>query len=63
MNKYHLKVLGEETYNVNVFAEGFSYSEAGCYCFYERNDQGRLPIAYYPIAKTIIESIEYNIEI
>ncbi len=64
MNQYNLKVLTENgTYDVSILAHGFSYSEAGCYYFYERDSESRkTEVAYYPIQKTIIESIDYDVE-
>ena len=64
MNQYNLKVLtGNGTYDVSILAHGFSYSEAGCYSFYERDSESRkTEVAYYPIQKTIIESIDYDVK-
>jgi hypothetical protein len=64
MNRYNLKVLtGNGTYDVSILAHGFIYAEAGCYYFYERDAENRkTEVAYYPIQKTIIESIDYDAE-
>ncbi len=48
-------------YEISILANGHSYSEAGCYYFYTLDeDRRRTDLAYYPIEKTIIESIEYD---
>jgi hypothetical protein len=65
MNCYHIEIIhsrGSTTYleDRKVIAKSLSYSEAGCYTFY--NEEGK-PTAYYPIINTIITSIEYNIDL
>ena len=67
MKRYKLKVLTGVGmyghYEISVLAHGFSYSEAGCYYFYELDsERRRTDVAYYPIQKTIIESIDYDVE-
>jgi hypothetical protein len=65
MKRYKLKVLTGVGmyghYEISILANGHSYSEAGCYYFYTLDeDRRRTDLAYYPIEKTIIESIEYD---
>ena len=50
-------------YEISILANGHSYSEAGCYYFYLLDEENRRQdIAYYPIERTVIESIEYDVK-
>lgn len=65
MKRYKLKVLTGVgmygLYEISILANGHSYSEAGCYYFYLLDEENRRQdIAYYPIERTVIESIEYD---
>lgn len=63
MKKYHITVLGyynnsDSTHQTSVICDGLRYSEAGCYEFLVKKDDGHEVVAYYPIRQTIITSIE-----
>lgn len=63
MKRYHLTVLGyynnsDTTHQVTIDCDAVRYSSAGCYEFCEKIDDTMIPIAYYPIWKTIISSVE-----
>ena len=64
MNRYHILVITGQSYiNRKVEADGIAWSESGLYEFWKRNEQGKtVGIAYYPVSKTIIDNIEFNIE-
>jgi hypothetical protein len=64
MNTYHILVIAGTSYmNRKVEANGVGWSDAGLYEFWIMNADGtRYNVAYYPVNKTIIESIEYNIK-
>jgi len=64
MNRYHILVITGESYmNRKVEADGISWSDSGLYEFWKRNEQGKaIGIAYYPVSRTIIDNIEFNIE-
>lgn len=63
MKRYHITVLGyynnsDTTHQVIIDCDGVRYSSAGCYEFCKKIDGTMVPIAYYPIWKTIISSVE-----
>jgi hypothetical protein len=63
MNSYYLEVLNSgETIKAKVDADILGWSEAGLYEFvkYDANRQ-RQVVAYYPVSKTIISKIEYDV--
>ena len=64
MNRYHIEVISSSVRSTRtVEADGISWSDSGLYEFWKRNEQGKaIGIAYYPVSKTIIDSIEFNIE-
>lgn len=64
MNNYYLRVIaGTSTiFDITVTANGFTWSESGVYEFWQVDENGkRFGVAYYPVDKTIIESIDYNL--
>lgn len=64
MNRYHILIItGVQSYNSHkVEANGISWSDSGLYEFWKFDKDGRrIGVAYYPVSKTIIESIDYNI--
>lgn len=63
MNRYHILIItGAPFYQMRVEANGISWSDSGLYEFWKMDENGRrIAIAYYPVNKTIIESIDYNI--
>jgi hypothetical protein len=64
MNRYHIQVITGESYmNRKVEADGVSWSDAGLYEFWVKTEKGfNKGVAYYPVNRTIIENIEFNIE-
>jgi hypothetical protein len=64
MNRYHIEVISNSVRTRRaVDADGISWSESGLYEFWKRNDNGKtIAVAYYPVSKTIIDNIEFNIE-
>lgn len=64
MNRYHIEVVSSSVRSKRtVEADGISWSESGLYEFWKRNENGKTsPVAYYPVCKTIIDNIEFNIE-
>ena len=57
-NKYVLKILFENRYDTKIIeADGMDTSSGGYY-YFMKDDGNRTIIAYYPIVRTIIESIE-----
>lgn len=64
MNIYYLRVLGSNIiFETEVKADDLSWSEAGMYVFTKLNEHS-IPekIAFYPVDRTVIESVEYNVE-
>jgi hypothetical protein len=65
MRRYYLTVLGyynnsDTTHQVTIECDGVCFSNSGCYEFYKIVEEDTmLPIAYYPIWKTIISKVEY----
>ena len=64
MNRYHIEVISSSVRSKRELeADGISWSESGLYEFWKRNDDGKtIAVAYYPVSKTIIDNIEFNIE-
>jgi hypothetical protein len=70
MNKYHLVVItgygsvGDEgTASFTVKADDFTTSvDDGAYRFYVNRETFKETVAMYPINRTILHRIEYNIE-
>ena len=64
MNRYHLKIVSIASLILETVVEAdlVGWSEAGLYEFVKTNNGKREVIAYYPVDKTIIEKIEYNIQ-
>lgn len=64
MNIYYLRVLGSGIiFETEVKADDVSWSEAGMYVF-SRINENSIPerIAFYPVERTVIESIDYNVD-
>ena len=64
MNIYYLRIItGVSTLmDVEVRATNIAWSESGLYEFWSINEDGkRQAVAYYPVDRTIIESIDYNV--
>jgi len=65
MNIYYLRLItgASNMIDSEVKAKGVAWSESGLYEFWtiNENDQ-RVGVAYYPVDRTIIESIEYGVE-
>lgn len=64
MNIYYLRVLGSSLiFETEVMAKGFSWSESGVYEFWTTDENNiKIGVAYYPIDRTVIESVDYNVE-
>ena len=64
MNIYYLRVLGSSLiFETQVKANGVAWSESGLYEFWTINENGqRVGVAYYPVDRTVIESIDYGVE-
>lgn len=64
MNIYYLRVLGSSLiFETQVKAKGIAWSESGLYEFWTINENGlREGVAYYPVDRTVVESIEYGVE-
>ena len=61
MRSYHIEIIHERgsatcLEDREIRAESMTYSDSGCYVFW-LNEK---PFAYYPISRTIINSIEYH---
>jgi hypothetical protein len=63
MNRYNILIITGAPYTKHtVEATNIAWSESGLYEFWKFNDDGKKEaVAYYPVDRTIIESIEYNI--
>lgn len=64
MHRYHILIItGVQSYNQHIInADGMMYSQSGVYEFWKTNDNGkRITIACFPINRTIIEYIQYDI--
>jgi hypothetical protein len=58
-NKYVLKILFENRYEAKMIeADEMDASSGGYYYFMKKEEKQRTIIAYYPIGRTIIETIE-----
>ena len=65
MNIYYLRIItGTSTLlDAEVKANAIAWSESGLYEFWTTDENGkRKAVAYYPVDRTIIESIEYGVE-
>lgn len=65
MNIYYLRLItGTSTLlDAEVKAKGVAWSESGLYEFWTIDDDGkRIGVAYYPVDRTVIESIDYGVE-
>jgi len=63
MNRYHIEVIkGDEPRYTMIEADGYGINSNGCYEFFDEYDVVRRIIASYPIGRTIIQKIEYNIQ-
>lgn len=67
MNKYHIEIIaGKNIYKREVVCDGYDYGSTGTYYFYKIVESNssitkRQVIAHYPIDRTIIANIEYDI--
>ncbi len=63
MNRYHIEVImNDKRYTRAIDAEGISWSDSGLYEFWITNEDGRKrAVAYFPVYRTIIDTIEYDI--
>ena len=62
MNRYYIEVINSNKQQKReIIADGISWSDAGLYEFWKTEVGRRIPIAYYPVSRTVIEKIEYNI--
>jgi hypothetical protein len=57
-NRYNLTVLSGGLHHVEVLADHY-YIEYDCYRFYDENDS---LVSVYPIQRTIIYSIDHDID-
>lgn len=64
MNIYYLRVLGSGViFETEIKADKVSWSEAGMYVFSKLNKNSiSEKIAFYPVDRTIIEGIDYNVD-
>ena len=63
MNIYHLQILnGDNTYEIDVRANMVGWSDAGLYEFVQNESGTRVVVAYYPVSKTVIHKIDYNVK-
>ena len=63
MNIYYLEIIGaSKNAERKIEADDLSWSEAGLYVFTRLNENG-LPerFGFYPVDRTIIKNVEYNI--
>ena len=63
MNIYYLEIIGVDKHiERKIEAEGVSWSESGLYEFWSTDENGRRRVvAYFPVSRTIINKIEYDI--
>ena len=64
MNRYHIEVINSsQKIKRGVEADGMAWSDAGLYEFwiYDDKTNSRVGVAYFPVNRTIVEKIEYNI--
>jgi hypothetical protein len=63
MNIYYLEIIGVNMHDERkIEAEGVSWSESGLYEFWSTDENGRRrAVAYFPVGRTIINKIEYDI--
>lgn len=63
MNRYHLEVIkAEDSGHTIIEADGYNINSTACYEFFDEYDVVRRIIASYPIGRTIIQRVEYNIQ-
>lgn len=63
MKRYYLTILGyynnsDTTHQVTIDCDGVWFTASGCYEFFKTVDDTMIPVAYYPIWKTIISNVE-----
>jgi len=62
MNRYHLEVIkSDDTGHTIIEADGYNVNSI-CYEFFDEYDVVRRIIASYPIGRTVIQRVEYNIQ-
>lgn len=63
MNKYHIEIIGSSNPDKEILAEYLDIYRDGCYVFKRKDVNGLLEmVALFPIYKTLITKIEYDIE-
>jgi hypothetical protein len=63
MNRYHLEVIKADDIGIAIIeADGYNVNSTGCYQFFDEYDTIIRIFASYPIHRTIIQRIEYNIQ-
>jgi len=65
MNRYLIEVINStQRIKRTIDANGMAWSDSGLYEFWVMDEAtGRkIAIAYYPVNRTIVENIEYNID-
>jgi sugar lactone lactonase YvrE len=65
MNRYYIEVISSSQKVKRVVeANGMAWSESGLYEFWvmDNTTGRRIAVAYYPVNRTIVEQIEYNID-
>ena len=64
MNIYYLRVLGSSLiFETEVRAQGMTWSQSGLYEFWIADENHkRIGVAYYPIERTIIDSVDYDVD-
>lgn len=59
MKKYHIEVINSNKQQYRIIeADSVSWSDAGLYEFIKFDNGIRIPVAYYPVNRTIITKIE-----
>ena len=62
MNRYHLEIIkSDDTGHTIIEADGYNVNSR-CYEFFDEYDVVRRIIASYPIGRTVIQRVEYNIQ-
>lgn len=63
MNRYHIEVIGSANPFVQIEADYVDYSQVGFFVFKKViSDNELIDVAFFPVYKTSIRKIEYDIE-
>ena len=55
--------MADKKYTRVLEAQGVSWSDSGLYEFWSTDENGmRRAVAYFPVSRTLIDTIEYDIE-